>query len=83
MNKNYPPIEFDLPEFSDEHIHKLKEKDFKQSVAYKKYINPLIEEEKAKKRASRISWWKNNWISIITLVVSVLSLIATVIFGLR
>lgn len=35
MNKKYPPIEFDLPEFSDEHIHELKEKGFKQSVAYK------------------------------------------------
>ena len=83
MSKNYPPIEFDLPEFNDEYMHELNEKDFKQSVAYKKYITPLVKEEKAKKRATRISWWKNNWISIITLIVSVLSLIATIIFGLR
>ena len=72
-----------IPTFEKPNIEDFNEKEFKKSDAYKKYVKPLIDAEKSQKKSKRASWWKANWISIVTLIVAVLKLIATIIFGLR
>lgn len=72
-----------IPTFEKPNIEDFNEKEFKKSDAYKKYVKPLVDLEKSQKKSKRASWWKANWISIVTLIVAVLTLIATIIFGLR
>lgn len=72
-----------IPTFEKPNIEDFNSDDFKKSDAYKKYVKPLIDSEKSQRKSKRVSWWKVNWISIVTLIVAVLTLIATIIFGLR
>ena len=57
-------------------------KEFKKSDAYKKCVKPTLDREKRLKRQARKEWWKVNWIGISTLIIGLLTLIATVGFGL-
>ena len=66
-------------------IESLKDFDhkaFKKSDAYKKYVKPTLDREKQQRKNSHKIWWKNNWINITTLIIAVLTLIATIVFGL-
>jgi hypothetical protein len=38
--------------------------------------------KKYRKHKKCVDWWKNNWIGITTLIVAILTFIATVIFGI-
>ena len=75
---------FEFPKIDDEILAKIKEFDeeeFKSSDAYKKHFVPMLERERRLKKQNRISWWKVNWINVITLIVTVLSLILSIVFG--
>lgn len=78
-----PPIpHIDPPD--KETLEKLKNfdhKEFEKSKAYKKYVVPVLEREKKMKHHARVKWWKENWIQVVTLIIGVLTLIATVLFG--
>lgn len=65
-----------------ERAKNMDNEDFKKSEAYKKYVIPTLKREKRCKRLQRIDWWKNNWVGITTLIVSLLTLLATVLIGI-
>lgn len=77
-----PPTLPPLNEEDIKNIKKINRKEFKNSYAYKKYIQPNRERRKKQKTDKRKKWWKDNWINISTLIVAVLTLIATILFGL-
>lgn len=56
--------------------------EFKQSVAYQKYVKPYIEKAKKQKAENLRNWLKDNWINLTTLIVAILTLLATIILGL-
>ncbi len=57
-------------------------KEFKKTDAYKKYCLPAEKRRVQAANQKRRLWWKNNWISIINLVIAVITLISTIAFGL-
>lgn len=65
-----------------EEIKNIDEKEFKRTYAYRNYCLRAEKRRMQLKRQKRIDWWKNNWIGIVTLIVTILTLIATVLFGL-
>lgn len=83
MNKTYfVPQEIQPISKEDfEKINNVDPKELKNSPAYKKYIQPNIERIKKQKADNRKKWWKNNWLNVATLIVAVLTLIATLLFG--
>lgn len=56
--------------------------EFKHSEAYKKYIVPHRQRLKKANRQYRKEWIKANWINLSTLVIAVVTLIATIVFGI-
>lgn len=77
----------DLPnnEITPEIIRQIKETDIeelKKTEAYKKHCLPSIQRHEKLKKQNNINWWKNNWIGIVTLIITTISLITTVLFGL-
>ena len=69
------------PELVDD-INNMDIKNFKETESYQKYCGRYQHRHKEMKKRNRIIWWKNNWIGIVTLIATILSLIATVLFGL-
>ena len=57
-------------------------KEFKKTEAYQKYCLPAEKRHKQIKRQKHRLWWKNNWLNIINLILTVITLISTIIFGL-
>lgn len=82
-----PPMPY-APEISQEAIDNMKNmtkkerKQFKKSDAYKKYVQPVIDMERKAKRDSSRSWWKNNWISLLSLVFAFIAAIPVIIQGI-
>ena len=82
-----PPIPY-APEISQEAIDNMKNmtkkerKQFKKSDEYKKYVQPVIDMERKAKRDSSRSWWKNNWISLLSLVFAFIAAIPVIIQGI-
>lgn len=56
--------------------------EFEKSKSFEKYVQPVLDNEKKQKHLKHLEWWHNNWIAIITLLVSVLTLVATILFGI-
>lgn len=82
MNALPPLPKYEIP---SEIIEKIKDIDvdkLKKSEAYQKYCAQTKKRYAELKKQNRINWWKNNWIGIVTLIATVLTLIATVLFGL-
>ena len=50
--------------------------------AYEKYIKPVNEQRKRAKADAIKKWITNNWIALATLLLTLLTLVATIIFGL-
>lgn len=42
--------------------------------------NNIIKKKK-ERRIKRKNWWKANWINFVTMLIAVLTLIATILFG--
>lgn len=57
-------------------------KDFKKSNAYNNAVLPTIKRDSKRRRLMKLQWWKDNWIGLTTLLFAVLTLIATIVFGL-
>lgn len=81
-----PPIHIDIPEDGIKHLsadskkeQKMKYNEFKKSLAYKKYVEPVIKRDKSMKKSMRSLWLKNNWINILTLIVAVITLVFTIL----
>ena len=49
--------------------------------ANEKYIKPSKERKKKEKKQKVKNWFSQNWINLVTLIATVLTLIATVLFG--
>ncbi len=56
---------------------------FKKSEDFKKCVQSARNRRKKAKRLARAQWWKSNWINIATLIVAIITLIVTIIFGLQ
>lgn len=75
-----PKIEI-TPEMFEE-IKNTDKKEFEKTDAYQNYCLRVKKRHIQLKKQKRVEWWKNNWIGIVTLIATILTLIATVIFGL-
>ena len=77
-NNPIPPIQkFDIPE----NFKPMSDKEFKESAAYQKHVAPALARYKRQKKDSRIMWLKNEWLNLLTCILTALTLIATIIFG--
>lgn len=79
-----PPPQLPPPP-SDEDIEKMKThrmSEEKKAYIREKYEKPLQERERRLKKMARSEWWKNNAVNIATLIISILTLIATIVLGL-
>ena len=61
----------------------------KNSYLYKKYLEAYdpespanIKKRKDKMAAKRKSWWESSWINFATMILALLTLVATIVFGL-
>lgn len=80
---NIPQLpKIDISPKSIEEIKNTDKKEFEKSEAYKKYCVPAKEKIKKLKRQKRKDWWKNNWIGIVTLIITAITLIITILFEL-
>lgn len=78
----FPP---DFPKINDDTINNLKnidQKEFKKSYAYKKYIKPAIKSDNKRKRSIKIQWWKENWISVLSLIFCFIAALPVIIQGI-
>lgn len=71
-----PPDEETIEQIKNIDLH-----EFEKSYAFKKYVKPMLDRAKKQKHDKRVKWWKDNWLQIVTLIVALLTLIATVLFG--
>lgn len=65
-------------------------KNGKNSYIYEKYLKKYdpsapenIKKRKSERNARRKAWWATNWIGIVTMILTALTLLATIWFGLR
>lgn len=77
----YPIFDKPDPNQTEENLKNYNHKDFEKSEAYKKYIEPMLGQEKREKAEKRKTWWKDNSIALISLLLTFLTLIATILFG--
>lgn len=70
-------------ELSDEEIKNISSKKFrkhfKQSYAYNKYVQPVLDEEKYRKKKRFTKWWGDNWIAFLGLVFAFIAAIPVII----
>ena len=59
----------------------MKSKPELSNYANENYIKPFQERRKRMKAKSLKNWFFQNWINLVTLIVSVLTLVATILFG--
>lgn len=79
-NDLVPPLH--TVDFDKEGIKNLKPKDtenFQSSIAYQKYVLPIIEHDKKLKRSRRKEWWKNNLIPLLGLFFAFISALPVII----
>lgn len=55
------------------------QKDFENSDAYKKYIQPMIDEEKARKKQRRNDWLWNKGLPLCNLVLALIAAITGIL----
>lgn len=79
-----PPMPYFEPPSEEtlEHLSKMNIKDFKKSDAYKKYVIPVLKEEKESRRKRRAEWWKNNWIALLSLIFAFIAALPVIIQGI-
>lgn len=54
-------------------------KEFKTSSAYKKYVRPIVKQDRKVKHSKRINWWKYNFIPLLSLLFAFISAIPAII----
>ena len=69
------------------HIDPPNKEDFEEIKNYenpkvRQAVKSALDRQKALKHQARKNWWKTNWIGITTLIATLLTLIATIVFGL-
>ena len=84
----FPPVQtIDPP--SQEVIEKManmskkERKQFKRSDAYRKYVQPVLDREKAQKKDQLREWWWNKGIVILNTILALIAAITGVIGLLR
>lgn len=55
------------------------QKQFKKSDAYQKYIQPMLDDEKALKKQHRINWWWNKGLPLFSAIFSLVAAVTGVI----
>ena len=84
--QNFPEFpQIPRPELDQETWNALKNLDmteFKKTDAYKKHVALAIARQKQQRKTARISWLKNNWLNLLGVVIGLLTLAATILFGL-
>lgn len=60
-----------------------QQKEFKKSEAYKKYVQPALDREKARKREQRKEWWWTKGLGLMNLVVGMVAAITGIISILK
>lgn len=63
-------------------LEKMQSTDYSKNPKVQEYVKRSIDREKQLKRQSRKNYWETNWVGIITLIVGILTLIATIVFGI-
>lgn len=51
----------------------------KNGYAYQKYVKPSKDREKAMAKNKRKKWWAENWIAMIGVFISIISLVVSII----
>lgn len=62
---------------------KEQQKEFKKSEAYKKYVQPTLDREKALKKEQRKEWWWTKGLGLINLAVALVAAITGIISILK
>ena len=47
----------------------------------RKHIDPVIQREKAQRRSKRLEWWKNNWIGIVGILLTLVGIVVSIILS--
>lgn len=81
--KFIPPMQFHKAPKVDGLPEGMDFEKFKKTAAYKKHVAPVKQRDKDAKRERRKKTIRDNWISVATLIVAVITLIATIWFGLH
>ena len=58
-------------------------KDFKRSQPYKKYVKPVLDQEKQQERQNRREWWWTRGIAIVNLILALIAAITGIISILK
>ena len=84
--QNFPGFpQIPHPKLDDKTREALKNLDmaeFKKTDAYKKHVASVIAQQKHQKKVARIEWLTNNWLNLLGVAVGLLTLAATILFGL-
>ena len=59
----------------------MKSKPEFSNYANENYIKPFQERRKREKKQKIENWFSQNWINLVTLIATVLTLVATILFG--
>ena len=59
----------------------LKSKPEFSNYANENYIKPFQKRRKREKKQKIENWFSQNWINLVTLIATVLTLVATILFG--
>lgn len=76
----YPPLQSSdlgknaIPDISSEDLENST-----SSIAYQKYVLPIIEREKREKHLKRVNWWKSNLIPLLGLFFTFISALPVII----
>ena len=68
----------DIPNFDKENLN-LSEKEFKQSYAYKKYVEPLEKQHKSEKKNNVLNWIKQHIFDILQAITSLVAIALSII----
>ena len=75
-----PKLDIDLENIDFERLSsKEYRKEFESSVAYKKYVQPALAREKARKMQIRKNWWVENCWDIINFLIAISALIISIL----
>lgn len=65
-----------------EKLSKMSKKEWRKkrkSLAEKKYIQPVLERERKMKNQKILDWWKDNWVSFLSMLFALIAAIPVII----
>ena len=74
----------DLPEMPKQEFPKLSKQDLRKLLKgprKRKYIDPVLQREKQQRGSERRGWWKNNWIGIAGILITLAGIILSFILS--